>query len=119
MRKKSTARTSPPTPPRYCPNCGTTLTPGARYCHECGTDAVAAAASAASTAPAKKQGIRTRWKILGGVLVLLVVFSLARSGNNTRTQHLAMTTNTATARVPTSPPDATSRAKTAREEAVS
>jgi hypothetical protein len=109
MRKQSTTPASTPTPPHYCPNCGTPLAPGARYCHECGTDIVSAVASAASVAPAKKKGISTRWKIVGGILVLLVVFGLARSGSNTPTQQRAMTANTATARVPTSTPDATSQ----------
>lgn len=96
----------------HCSQCGAVVAPNARFCHICGNEL---STGVPAGAPQRKQGFP--WMLGAVVAVLLVAYSLGRSSTSpTRTQQVAMTARTTTARVPTSTPDATSRAKTAAQQ---
>jgi hypothetical protein len=99
--------------PGFCPQCGAAAAPNARFCHICGTEIPANLPL--NTPSPRKRGFP--WKVVAGILVLLVVYSAGRSSTSpSRTQQMAMTAKTATASVPTSTPNATMRARIAADQ---
>jgi hypothetical protein len=81
MRKKKAAMSST----QYCPQCGGVVPLGARYCPSCGTDLLPVGVETAALRPSprpKSSGVSTRWKIIGGIMIIFFIFAVGSRGGN-------------------------------------
>lgn len=100
---------------RFCPRCGTSLDPASRFCHQCGLDLQA---SIPENVPPRKRTFP--WRIVGGLLLLLVIYSIVSpKSQNSGTQPAGVVrpAPTYTPRPPTATPAAATRTAVAAQVA--
>lgn len=109
MAKRQPAKTG------YCAQCGAAAAPNARFCHVCGEELSSQVPAGVSTATPRKR--RFPWKLVGGILALLIVYGLSRSSASPpHTQQLANTGRSVIAPDPTKTSDAANGVKSAAKQ---